>query len=99
MAEEGRGDGLRWSRSLFKVNDSLQKVEGIVASTVVNHLVCYFNRVVHSSHFQAIFGSFSISFLFSFFKNGVQNEMKMNWKMEPFPPFRKNGHFWFHFHV
>jgi len=27
------------------------------------------NRVVHSSHFQAIFGSFLISFLISFKKN------------------------------
>jgi hypothetical protein len=32
-----------------------------------------FNRVVHSSHFWAIFGSFSISFFISFFKNGLQN--------------------------
>src|SRR6202041_1799523 len=41
-------------------------------------------RVVHSSHFRAIFGSFSISFLFSFFKNGHQNETRMNRKMTIF---------------
>ena len=35
-------------------------------------------RVVHSSHFWAIFGSFSLFIFLSFFKNGVQNEMKMN---------------------
>ena len=34
-------------------------------------------RVVHSSHFWLIFGSFSISFLISFFKNEAKNETKM----------------------
>ena len=33
----------------------------------------FYDRVVHSSHFRAIFGSFSISFLISFFKNVLQN--------------------------
>ena len=38
------------------------------------------NKVIHSSHFWLIF-----NFIFiSFFKNGVQNEMKMNWKMNIF---------------
>jgi hypothetical protein len=39
------------------------------------------NRVVHSSHFWAIFSPFLFSFLISFFKNGLQNEMKMSRKM------------------
>ena len=63
------------------------------------------NRVVHSSHFQAIFSTFFISFLISFFKNKPQNEMRMNikmdhfWKIKPFLHFCKNYHFHFHFHV
>ena len=60
-------------------------------------------RVVHSSHFRAIFSSFLISFLISFSKNECQNEMRMNqkmdhfWKIKPFPCFCKNDHFHFHF--
>jgi hypothetical protein len=38
-------------------------------------------RVVHGSHSWAIFGSFLISFLISFFRNGLQNETRMNHKM------------------
>ena len=38
-------------------------------------------RVVHSSHFQAIFRSFSVSFFFHFSKMKLQNESKMNRKM------------------
>ena len=38
-------------------------------------------RVVHSKHFWAIFSSFFISFSMSFFKNEVQNEARMSWKM------------------
>jgi hypothetical protein len=38
-------------------------------------------RVVHSSHFQAIFSSFLISFLISFFKNELENDIKNESKM------------------
>ena len=57
-------------------------------------------RVVHSSHFRAIFGSFWSHFLISFLKNGLQNEPKMNyfWKIEAYPRFCKNHHFSVHFH-
>ena len=58
-----------------------RKEDGEEPSTLVEMGVSYAtdqNRVVHSSHFRAIFGSFLISFLISFFKNGLQNEMKIN---------------------
>ncbi|KAF8233985.1 hypothetical protein L208DRAFT_860432 [Tricholoma matsutake] len=34
------------------------------------------NRVVHSSHFRAIFGSFSVFIFLPFFKNELENEIK-----------------------
>jgi len=39
------------------------------------------NRVVHSSHFLAIFASFSVFIFLPFFKNQIQSESKMIWKM------------------
>ena len=39
------------------------------------------NRVVHGSHFQAIFGSFSLFIFLSFFKNELQNESRMTQNM------------------
>ena len=56
------------------------------------------NRVVHSSHFRLIFSSFSVFSFHSFLKNELQNETRMNRKIEPYPRFYKNGHFHFHFH-
>jgi hypothetical protein len=41
-------------------------------------------RVVHSSHFWAIFGSFLISFSISFFENEHQNEVKNESKNDHF---------------
>jgi hypothetical protein len=42
------------------------------------------NRVVHGSHFRAIFGSFFISFLISFLKNEHQNEIENEHKNDHF---------------
>ena len=39
------------------------------------------NRVVHSSHFRAIFGSFSVFIFLPFFKNELENEIKNESKM------------------
>jgi hypothetical protein len=55
-------------------------------------------RVVHSSHFRAIFSSFLISFLISFFKNELENDIKNESKMDPSWCFCKNDHFHSHFH-
>jgi len=46
------------------------------------------SRVVHSSHFQAIFSSFLVFIFLPFFKNELQNESKNE---------LKNDHFCLHF--
>ena len=62
------------------------------------------NRVVHSSHFLAIFGSFSSSFSISFLKSKLKMATKLMkndhfLKIEPCYCFCENGHFLFHFAI
>ena len=58
-----------------------------------NHILNHYTRVVHGSHFRAIFGSFSLFIFLSFFKNELQNESRMTRKMIIFAKWSTPPHF------